>query len=45
MFNEYEYVIIYDVLERAVGNLCAIIAGERCRSFRVNPQVRDDLGI
>lgn len=44
-FNEYEYVIINDVLERAVGDLCAIIAGERCRSFRLNPQVRDDLGI
>ncbi len=44
-FNEYEYVIINDVLERAVGDLCAIIAGERCRSFRVNPQVRDNLGI
>jgi guanylate kinase len=44
-FNEYEYVIINDVLERAVGDLCAIIAGERCRSFRLNPQVQDDLGI
>lgn len=44
-FNEYKYVIINDVLERAVGDLCAIIAGERCRSFRLNPQVRDDLGI
>lgn len=44
-FNEYEYVIINDVLERAVGDLCAIIAGERCRSFRLDPQVREDLGI
>jgi len=44
-FNEYEYGIINDVLERAVGDLCAIIAGERCRSFRVNPQVRDNLDI
>ncbi len=39
------YVIINDVLERAVGDLCAIIAGERCRSFRLDPQVREDLGI
>jgi guanylate kinase len=44
-FNEYEYVIINDVLERAVGDLCAIIAGERCRSFRLDPQVRKDLDI
>jgi len=44
-FNEYKYVIINDVLERAVGDLCAIIAGERCRSFRLDPQVREDLGI
>jgi guanylate kinase len=44
-FSEYKYVIINDVLERMVGDLCAIIAGERCRSFRLNPQVREDLGI
>ncbi len=44
-FTEYEYGIINDVLERAVGDLCAIIAGERCRRFRLDPQVRDDLGI
>ncbi len=44
-FNEYEYVIINDVLERAVGDLCAIIAGERCRSIRLDSQVQEDLGI
>ena len=44
-FKEYDYVIINDVLERVVGDLCAIIVGERCRSFRLDPQVREDLGV
>lgn len=44
-FNEYEYVIINDVLERVIGDLCAIIVGERCRSFRLDPRVREDLGV
>ncbi len=44
-FNEYEYAIINDVLERVIGDLCAIIVGERCRTFRLNPMVRDGLGI
>ncbi len=44
-FKEYDYVIINDVLERVVGDLCAIIVGERCKSFRLDPQVREDLGI
>jgi guanylate kinase len=44
-FNEYQYVIINDVLERVVNDLCAIIVGERCRSFRLHPQVRENLGV
>ena len=44
-FNEYDYVIINDVLERVVGDLCAIIVGERCRTFRLNPMIRENLGI
>ncbi|MFQ5988975.1 MAG: guanylate kinase [Candidatus Methylomirabilales bacterium] len=44
-FNEYDYAIINDVLERVIGDLCAIIVGERVRSFRLDPQVREDLGI
>lgn len=44
-FNEYEYVIINDVLERAVGDLCAIIVAERSRSFRLNSAVREGLSI
>ncbi|MFQ5881081.1 MAG: guanylate kinase [Candidatus Methylomirabilales bacterium] len=44
-FTEYDYVIINDVLERAAGDLCAIILAERCRSVRLNPSVREELGI
>ena len=44
-FSEYDYVIINDVLERAIGDLCAIIAAERCRSFRLNSHIREELGI
>lgn len=44
-FSDYGYVIINDVLERVVGDLCAIIVGERCRSFRLDPQVWEDLGV
>ena len=44
-FGEYDYVIINDVLERAVGDLCVIIAAERCRSPRLHSQIRDELGI
>lgn len=44
-FAEYDYVIINDVLERAVGDLCAIIAAERCRSPRLHSHIRDELGI
>jgi guanylate kinase len=44
-FTEYDYVIINDVLERAVGDLCAIIAAERCRSARLNSHIREELGI
>ena len=38
-------MIINDILERVVGDLCAIIVGERRKSFRLDPQVREDLGI
>lgn len=34
--HEYQYVVINDVLERAAHELAAIIAAERCRSFRVD---------
>jgi len=44
-FSEYDYVIINDVLERAIGDLCAIIAAERCRNFRLNSHFREELGI
>lgn len=44
-FNEYEYVIINDVFERAVGDLCAIIVAERSRSFRLHSAVREELSI
>jgi guanylate kinase len=44
-FTEYDYVIINDVLERAVGDLCTIIAAERCRSARLNSHIREELGI
>jgi guanylate kinase len=45
VFSEYAYVIINDVLERAVGDLCAIVAAERCRSARLHPRLREALGI
>ncbi len=44
-FKEYDYVIINDVLERAVGDLHAIIEAERCRGFRLDSRVREELGI
>lgn len=44
-FAEYDYVIINDVLERAVGDLCAIIAAERCRSPRLHSHIREEFGI
>ncbi len=44
-FTEYDYVIINDVLDRAVGDLCAIIAAERCRSPRLSSHIREELGI
>ena len=44
-FTEYDYVVINDVLERTVGDLCAIITAERRRSFRLDSHIREDLGI
>jgi guanylate kinase len=44
-YGDYTHVIINDVLERAVGDLSAIIVAERHRSFRLNSHVRDQLGI
>jgi guanylate kinase len=44
-YGDYTYVIINDVLERAVTDLSAIIVAERRRSFRLNSRVRDQLGI
>lgn len=44
-FKAYDYVIINDVLERAVGDLRAIIEAERCRSYRLDSRVREELGI
>ncbi len=44
-YGDYTYVIINDVLERAVTDLSAIIVAERHRSFRLNSRVRDQLGI
>lgn len=45
VFQEYDYVIINDVLERAVSRLCAIIVAERCRSFRLDSGFREALGL
>lgn len=44
-FTEYDYVIINEVLERAVGDLCAIITAERCRSLRLDSHIREEFGI
>ncbi|MFQ5847327.1 MAG: guanylate kinase [Candidatus Methylomirabilales bacterium] len=44
-FHEYDYVIINDVLEQAVGDLCAIIVAERHRSSRLRSRIREELGI
>ncbi len=33
-YKEYQYVIVNDLLERAVAEMKAIITAERCRSFR-----------
>jgi guanylate kinase len=44
-FTEYHYVIVNDLLERAVGDFCAIIAAERCRSLRLDSHIREELGI
>lgn len=35
-YKEYQYVIVNDVLERAVAEMKAIITAERCRSFRMD---------
>lgn len=44
-FHEYDYVVVNNDFEKAVTALCAIIAAERCRSFRLDPGARRELGL
>jgi guanylate kinase len=42
-FRDYQYVIVNDVFEEAVGQLCAILTAERARSHRVDLSFLDEV--